>query len=53
MISKLLVAFEEEEKNREQKSWMQKIPWKQVLWWGGGGLLIILVCGWLWRKFSD
>jgi hypothetical protein len=31
MISKLLVAFEEEEKMREQ-NWYQKVPWKKIVW---------------------
>ena len=50
MIAKLLTAFEEEEKNREQVSWYQKVPWTKVLWYGGGGLLIVIVCGLVWGK---
>ncbi|KLL05023.1 MAG: hypothetical protein MRERV_7c070 [Mycoplasmataceae bacterium RV_VA103A] len=53
MVSKLLEALEEEEKNREQTSWLPNWPWKPILWYGTGTLLILLILGYLWRKFND
>ncbi|KLL04393.1 MAG: hypothetical protein MRERV_24c016 [Mycoplasmataceae bacterium RV_VA103A] len=52
MVSNLLEALEEEEKNR-QVSWYQNIPWSKVLYYGTGTLLILLILGWLWNKFND